>query len=92
MTTKLSSCSRWSHFGQNHWNRSQIYAPHWNSQFCADQEQARVTRRRLLEHCAGERALLLPTHFGAPHVVAVDDAGGGLAARFISPSTRPENR
>ena len=63
----------------------QIHAPHWNSQFCANPEQARITRRRVLEHCAGEGALLLPTHFGAPHVAAVDGVAGGFAARFVEP-------
>ncbi len=30
----------------------QVYAPHWNSGFCELPEEARATRRRLLEHCA----------------------------------------
>lgn len=63
----------------------QIHAPHWNSQFCANQVQARSTRRRVLEHCAEHGALLLPTHFGAPHVAAVDEVGDGFGARFIEP-------
>jgi len=66
----------------------QIAAPHWNSQFCADPPQARATRRRVLEYCAGEGALLLPTHFGAPHVAAIDDAGGRFDVRFVEPLVR----
>jgi glyoxylase-like metal-dependent hydrolase (beta-lactamase superfamily II) len=64
----------------------QIVAPHWNSQFCALHEQARATRRRVLEHCAAEGALLLPTHFGAPHAAYVDEAGGGFMPRFAPPA------
>ncbi len=64
----------------------QVYAPHWNSQFCELPEQARTTRRRVLEHCAGSGALLFPTHFGAPHVVAIEDQAGAFAARFVTPS------
>ena len=61
----------------------QIYAPHWNSQFCLLPDQARATRRRVLEHCAEHGALLFPTHFGAPHVAAIASAAGGFAARFV---------
>lgn len=61
----------------------QIYAPHWNSQFCMLPDQARATRRRVLEHCAEHGELLFPTHFGAPHVVAIAAAAGGFSARFV---------
>jgi glyoxylase-like metal-dependent hydrolase (beta-lactamase superfamily II) len=62
----------------------QIYAPHWNSQFCELPDEARATRRKLLEHCAEKRALLFPTHFGAPHVAAIAAQAGGFAARFVT--------
>ncbi len=61
----------------------QIYAPHWNSQFCMQPDEARTTRRRVLEHCAESGALLFPTHFGAPHVAAIAAAGGAFSARFV---------
>ena len=61
----------------------QIYAPHWNSRFCGFPEQARATRRRVLEHCAEHEALLFPTHFGAPHVAAILAQGDAFAARFV---------
>lgn len=61
----------------------QIYAPHWNSQFCLLPEQARATRRRVLEQCAESGALLFPTHFGAPHVAAVAEKAGAFSARFV---------
>lgn len=63
----------------------QVYAPHWNSQFCLLPAQARSTRRRMLEDCAERGALLFPTHFGAPHVATIHAAaGGGFSARFVS--------
>lgn len=61
----------------------QICAPHWNSQFCQDPQQARATRRAVLEHCAGTGAWLLPTHFGAPHVAAIEPAPAGSADAFL---------
>ena len=62
----------------------QVYAPHWNSQFCEVPDEARATRRRVLEHCAEHRALLFPTHFGAPHVAAIKASAGGFSASFVS--------
>ena len=63
----------------------QIAAPHWNTQFCQDPEQARATRRAVLQHCADSGAWLFPTHFGAPHVAAIEARGQGFAARFVEP-------
>ena len=63
----------------------QIAAPDWVMCFCEDPEQSRKTRRRVLDHCADSGALLLPTHFGAPHVCAIDRAGDGYGARWIAP-------
>ncbi len=63
----------------------QLCAPHWNSQFCADPPQARATRRRVLEHCADSGDLLLPTHFGAPHVVRVRPDGPVFRPEFVLP-------
>jgi len=50
----------------------QLYHPTWNSFACADQDTARKSRRMTLEKCAGSGALLLPQHFGAPHICHVD--------------------
>lgn len=62
----------------------QVYAPHWNSSFCEQPAEARVTRRRLLEHCAEQRALLFPIHFGAPYVAAIVGAGDAFVVSFVS--------
>lgn len=61
----------------------QVYAPHWNSAFCELPDEARRTRRRILEHCAEHRALLFPAHFAAPHVAAIARAGDAFSLRFV---------
>ncbi len=61
----------------------QVYEPHWNSGFCELPEQARATRRRVLEYCEEKNALLFPTHFGAPHVVAIARAGDAFTPHFV---------
>jgi len=60
----------------------QAFHPDWNSFACADQAMARQSRRKVLEHCAGSGALLMPAHFGAPFVCHVDAAGEGFTPRF----------
>jgi hypothetical protein len=55
-------------------------------QFCEDPEQSRRTRRSVLEHCAETGALLLPTHFGAPHVAAITRERDAFAARWVEAS------
>jgi glyoxylase-like metal-dependent hydrolase (beta-lactamase superfamily II) len=62
----------------------QVYMPQWNSRFCELPSEARATRRRLLEHCAEEGALLFPIHFGAPHVAAIARAGDAFSLRFVA--------
>ncbi|MCE3284378.1 MAG: fold metallo-hydrolase [Steroidobacteraceae bacterium] len=49
----------------------QVHRPDWNSPFCEDQEQARRTRRRVLELAAEREALLVPAHFGGEHCCRV---------------------
>jgi glyoxylase-like metal-dependent hydrolase (beta-lactamase superfamily II) len=60
----------------------QVYHPEWNSFACADQVNARKSRRQVLEDCAGSGALLMPAHFGAPFVCRVDHKGGSFTPRF----------
>jgi glyoxylase-like metal-dependent hydrolase (beta-lactamase superfamily II) len=62
----------------------QVYAPDLNSRFCELPDEARATRKRVLEHCAGMQALLFPTHFGAPHVAAIARAGEAFSLRFVA--------
>jgi len=60
-------------------NPIQIYHPHWSSAFCSDPEQARRTRRRVLERAAGKGSVLYPCHFAGPHVGRVAERAGGFA-------------
>ena len=46
----------------------QVHYPAWNSAFCELPDQARTTRRQILERCAATDALMLPAHFGGSHV------------------------
>jgi glyoxylase-like metal-dependent hydrolase (beta-lactamase superfamily II) len=64
----------------------QVYEPSWNNRADEQPEVARATRRQVLEHCAGSGALLFPTHFAAPHVVAIARDGHGFAPKFVSPN------
>jgi len=61
----------------------QVYAPHWHHMADEWPEEAVKSRRRLLETCAEEGAVLFPTHFGAPHVAAIAHAAGGFSASFV---------
>lgn len=60
----------------------QVWHPEWNSFACLDGDMARKSRRKVLEHCAGSGALLMPVHFGAPFVCHVDARGDRFSARF----------
>jgi glyoxylase-like metal-dependent hydrolase (beta-lactamase superfamily II) len=67
----------------------QVYEPDWSTRFCDDPVQARVSRRKVLEHCAAHRSLLFPTHFAAPHVAAIERDGeregvGRYRPRFVA--------
>ncbi len=61
----------------------QIYHPQWNSAFCADQAQARATRRRVLEHCVESGALMLPGHFGPSYACHIAERGDSFTPRFL---------
>ena len=59
-------------------NPIQIHHPHWSSAFCSDPDEARRTRRRLLERAAARGSLLYPAHFAGPHIGRVAEAAGGF--------------
>ena len=61
----------------------QIYHPTWNSFACLYAEAARHSRGTLLEKCAGSGALLLPQHFGAPHLCHIEAKDSGFTPRFV---------
>ena len=60
----------------------QVYYPHWNFPKNSDAEQARVSRRMVLEQLAASGALMLPAHVGAPFAGHVDATGQGFRPRF----------
>ena len=63
----------------------QVYYPDLSSGFCELPEQGRQTRRALLERCADQSTIILPAHFGAPHVGRVRSTTQGFAFDFIDP-------
>ena len=61
----------------------QVFHPAWNSFACADAINARISRRKVLEQCAGSGALLMPAHFGAPFCWHIESRGDGFVPRFV---------
>lgn len=60
----------------------QVYHPDWNFPKNSDADQARASRRTVLEHCAATGALTLPGHVGAPFAGRIEAAAGGFVPRF----------
>jgi glyoxylase-like metal-dependent hydrolase (beta-lactamase superfamily II) len=60
----------------------QIAYPEFNSGFCSDPVTAIETRRRILDECSVSGYLLVPAHFGPPHV-------GRISRRASRYSFRP---
>jgi glyoxylase-like metal-dependent hydrolase (beta-lactamase superfamily II) len=60
----------------------QVYYPHWNFPKNSDAEQARASRRMVLERCASTGALVLPGHVGAPFAGRIEATAKGFAPRF----------
>ena len=63
----------------------QVYYPHWHTSFDDDPQMGIRTRRTLLDECAERGALLLPTHFAAPHACRIVRAGEGFSIQWIEP-------
>jgi len=60
-------------------NPVQVPYPDINSGFCQDPAKARAVRRRVLSEAAEHNHLLLPAHFGPPHVGRVRRDGDAFA-------------
>jgi glyoxylase-like metal-dependent hydrolase (beta-lactamase superfamily II) len=60
----------------------QVYYPHWNFPKNSDVDQARVSRRMILEHSASSGALVLPCHVGAPFAGRIETSANGFQPRF----------
>jgi glyoxylase-like metal-dependent hydrolase (beta-lactamase superfamily II) len=53
----------------------QVVARETNSFACADADQARASRRKILEECCEHRRLLVPGHFAPPHCGRISPKG-----------------
>jgi glyoxylase-like metal-dependent hydrolase (beta-lactamase superfamily II) len=60
----------------------QVHYPHWNFPKNADAEQARISRRMVMEHCAAADALTLPCHVGYPFAGYIAATKNGFEPRF----------
>jgi glyoxylase-like metal-dependent hydrolase (beta-lactamase superfamily II) len=60
----------------------QVYYPDWNFPKNSDADQARASRRMVLEQCAAMGALVLPGHVGAPFAGRIEATAKGFAPRF----------
>ncbi len=57
---------------------AQIEQPDWASAFDEDPDQARLTRRALLEELADTDTIMLPAHFAAPSAVRILSEADGF--------------
>jgi len=64
----------------------QVYYPHWNFPKNSDAEQARISRRMVLELAASTGALVLPGHVGAPFGGYIEATDKGFRPLFVSVS------
>jgi glyoxylase-like metal-dependent hydrolase (beta-lactamase superfamily II) len=60
----------------------QVYYPHWNFPKNSDAEQARASRRMVIEQCAQNGALVLPGHVGTPFAGRIEASANGFEPRF----------
>src|SRR5206468_332737 len=60
----------------------QVYYPRWNFPKNSDVEEARVSRRKVLELCASSGALVLPGHVGAPFAGRIEATDEGFKPLF----------
>jgi glyoxylase-like metal-dependent hydrolase (beta-lactamase superfamily II) len=83
MMFKLESGRRHAAFtGDVFHHLLQVYYPDWNFPKNSDAEQARASRRMVLEHCATKDALVLPGHVGAPFGGFIGVTANGFEPRF----------
>ena len=54
----------------------------WSTVACWDPQQAAASRRRLLERCIEADAILVPTHFVAPHAGRIRERDDGFGIDF----------
>ena len=79
----LSSQGKQAYFSADHPPRDPGLSSGLEQLACADQPKARAVAAHGLEKCAGSGALLLPQHFGAPHICHIDAKGDGFTPQFV---------
>ena len=60
----------------------QVYYPDWNFPKNSDVEEARTSRRRVLDDCASTGALVFPGHVGFPFAGHIEKIGSSFKPRF----------
>jgi hypothetical protein len=60
----------------------QVHAPELSSVFCADPDQARRSRERVLNYCAEHQALYFSSHFAVTSAGRIVRANGGYLWNF----------
>ena len=60
----------------------QVYFPDWNFPKNSDADQARASRRRLLDYCASTNALMFPGHVGFPFAGTIQRTAAGYKPEF----------
>ncbi len=91
MLIKLASAGKEGLFcGDIMHHPMQIYEVGWSSAFCSDAAEARVSRRRMLEHAASRNAIVYPAHFGGPHICRIGEEKGGFT--FLPGSEESSSR
>ena len=60
----------------------QVFYPHWNFPKNSDADQARASRRMVLERSASSGALVLPCHVGAPFAGRIETSANGFLPHF----------
>ena len=60
----------------------QVYEPGWNSAFCEIPDQAIATRKRILEYCVENNAMMMPAHFGPSFAGHVKESSKGFSFKF----------
>ncbi len=61
----------------------QVYEPEWNSAFCELPDQARQTRKDVLNYCCKGDVLMMPAHFGPTHAGHVLASDNGYTFDFV---------
>lgn len=61
----------------------QVYRPDWNSVFCDSPEQARASRKWLLEYATRNHAVVIPPHFAGPSAGTIRREGAGYKWQFL---------